>query len=682
MDCTKAHCTNKYKPLQKTCEWFAYPSEYVKDCFSHTLLIQKRYFRFVPLTNPSLMKKILYSALLVVFTLLSSTQAFAQDDAILEKLNEIAIVNQKVMMPMGDGTRLATDIYRPKTNKPVPIIFSRTPYNFNTYRNGKLSTRTLNSAYDAVKRGYAYVVQNERGRFFSEGEWDILGTPVTDGYDAFTWMENQNWSNGKVGTIGCSSTAEWEMGVAAMNHPAHAAMVPQGFGAGVGRIGKFFEQGNWYRGGAGQMLFTSWLYSTQQDPLAPRLPKGISQEDLLRLQRFYDMAPEYPRVDWSKALKHLPVQDIIKNVNGPKGIYEEMITRKPNDPEWYEGGLFNDDMDFGVPSFWFVSWYDVSTGPNLALFNYVRENASDPEVRDNQYLVIAPTLHCGYTRATENTMVGERNVGDATLNYSEMIYDWFDYWLKGEQNNITKELPRVRYYTMGTNEWQTADQWPPKNVEMTPFYLSSNGKANSRLGNGSLSNNMPKKDHPDTFTYDPMDPVPSYGGNVCCTGNAIKGGAMDQQKMELRKDILVYTSEPLEEGIEVSGFIESKLYLSSDVKDTDLTIKLIDVYPDGTAYNLDETIQRVRYREGYEKEVFMKKGKVYEVNLSPMSTSNFFKKGHSIRVEITSSNFPRFDRNLNTGGNNYDEVESVTATNSIHHSKKYPSQISLPIMRK
>ena len=625
--------------------------------------------------------KSLITPLLTFCLLFIADVSLAQDLNMLQELEEIAIIEQKVMMPMGDGVRLATDIYRPKTDQPVPIIFSRTPYNFNTYRNGQISNRTLNTAYDVVKRGYAYVVQNERGRFFSEGNWNILGTPLTDGYDAFTWMSDQEWSNGKIGTLGCSSTAEWQMAVAAMDHPAHAAMVPQGYGAGVGRVGEFYEQGNWYRGGAGQMLFTAWLYSTQHDPLAPELPRGISQEDLLRLQRFYDMAPRYPSVDWSDALTHLPIEDIIENVNGPEGIYEDMITRKPNDPEWYQGGLYHDNMDFGVPSFWFVSWYDVSTGPNLALFNHVRENASNPQVRENQYLVIAPTLHCGYTRATENTVVGERNVGDATLPYSELIYDWFDFWLKGQPNQITEELPRVRYYTMGSNKWQTADQWPPKQAEMTTWYLSSSGSANSRLGDGLLAANPPVSDIPDTFIYDPMEPVPSYGGNVCCTGNAVQGGAFDQSEMELREDILVYTSEPLEEGIEVSGFIESTLYLSSDVKDTDVTIKLIDVYPDGTAYNLDETIQRVRYREGYDKEVFMEEGNIYEVDLTPMSTSNYFKEGHRIRIEISSSNFPRFDRNLNTGGNNYDESVGVTATNSIHHSSEYPSRIVLPVIK-
>jgi putative CocE/NonD family hydrolase len=623
------------------------------------------------------MKKI-YSLFLLVFVLLHAG-SFAQQQSILQQLEEIAIIDQKVMMPMRDGVRLATDIYRPKTSQPVPIIFSRTPYNFNAYRDGELQERSLQTALEAVKRGYAYVIQNERGRFFSEGEWDILGTPLTDGYDAFTWMAAQPWSNQKIGTIGCSSTAEWQMAVASLNHPAHVALVPQAFGAGVGRIGNYYEQGNWYRGGAGQMLFTAWLYGTQHDPMAPKLPEGISQEDLLRLQRFYDMAPRYPKVDWKEGLAHLPVQDIIKNVNGPQGIYEEMITRKPNDPKWYEGGLFHDNMEFEKPAYWFVSWYDVSTSPNLAMYNHIRTNAKDPKVRDNQYLVIAPTLHCAFTRASENTIVGERSMGDARRPYNEMTYAWFDYWLKGDPK---KEMAKVTYFTMGSNKWQTSDTWPPKEAEMTTYYLNSAGKANTRNGDGILTNKKPGKDNPDTFQYDPMNPVTSYGGNVCCTGNAVQGGAFDQQEMELREDILVYTSEALAEGIEVSGFIESKLFLSTDVKDTDLTIKIIDVYPDGKAYNLDETIQRVRYREGYEKEVFMESGKVYEVNLTPMSTSNYFEKGHRIRIEVSSSNFPRFDRNMNTGGNNYDETEGVIATNKIHHSSKYPSYVSLPIVRK
>ncbi len=621
---------------------------------------------------------------LIVMLFLSAFQYVQaqEDNDILEKIQEIAIIDQKVMMPMRDGIRLATDIYRPKTEEKVPIIFSRTPYNFNSWGDGEQRTRTAERAYEAVKRGYAYVVQNERGRYFSEGEWDILGVPLTDGYDAFSWMKDQSWSNGKIGTYGCSSTAEWQMAVAALDHPSHAAMVPQGFGAGVGTVGDIVEQGNWYRGGAEQLLFFSWLYGVEHDKFKPRIPDGATQEDLIRISRFYDLAPENPPVDMAQALSHLPIQDILKNINGKKEIFDKMVRRKPNDPQWYEGGLYHDTMEIGVPSFWFASWYDVSITPNLALFNHVRNKSKDPAIRENQYLVIAPTLHCAYTRATENTIVGERSVGDARLNYAEQIYSWWDLWLKGATNDFKAKTPRVQFYTMGSNKWQASEQWPPADAKMITYYLNSNGDANTVNGSGVLTKKKVSKDNPDTFTYDPMNPVISLGGNVCCTGNAVKGGAYDQQQQEKeRDDILVYTSEELKKGTEVSGFIESTLYVSSDAKDTDFTIKLIDVYPDGTAYNLDETIQRVRYREGYDNEVFMEDGQVYKVDLTPMSTSNYFEKGHRIRIEVSSSNFPRFARNLNTGGNNYDESEGVVATNTVHHSRQYPSQIRLPIRK-
>tara|TARA_B100000989_G_scaffold31854_1_gene20313 strand:+ start:407 stop:2290 length:1884 start_codon:yes stop_codon:yes gene_type:complete len=621
-----------------------------------------------------------YLALIIFIFCIKTTLA---QKSIKEKILEIATIEEKVMIPMRDGVRLATDIYIPKTGQKVPIIFSRTPYNYNTWVDGKKQTRTMERAYEALKRGYAYVVQNERGRYFSEGEWDILGVPLTDGFDAFSWLEGQEWSNGKIGTLGCSSTAEWQMAVAALDHPSHAAMAPQGFGAGVGVVGPYYEQGNWYRGGAEQLLFPSWLYGVEHDKFKPRIPPGATQEDLIRISRFYDLGPENPPVDWAEAFKHLPLKDLLKNVNGKKEIFDKMISRKPNDSQWFDGGLYHDNMSFGVPSFWFVSWYDVSVAPNIALFNHVRENGKNDFVKENQYLVIAPTLHCGFTRATKNTIVGERSMGDARLDYDKLIYGWFDFLLKNEANDFKEKTPRVQYFTMGINSWQTSENWPPKNTFLKTFYLNSNGKANSRFGDGKLTSSMDRNGiQVDSFYYDPMDPVVSYGGGVCCTGNAVQGGSFDQRKMEEREDILVYTSNFFKKGIEMTGFIESTLYLSSDVKDTDLTIKIIDVHPDGTAYNLEETIQRVRYREGYDKEVFMDKDKVYKVDLTPMATSNYFKKGHRIRIEVSSSNFPRFSRNLNTGGDNYDETNSIIALNKIHHSKMYPSNIKLPFISK
>jgi putative CocE/NonD family hydrolase len=359
-----------------------------------------------------------------------------------------------------------------------------------------------------------------------------------------------------------------------------------------------------------------------------------------------------------------------------------MIQRTPNDPAWYRGGLYHDDEPFGVPSLWFMSWYDVSVGPNLALFNHVTDNGIDAETRDNQFAMVAPVTHCAYTRADEKTVVGERSVGDARWDYDELVYAWFDHWLKGESNGITDSLPKVRYYTMGSNEWSASDSWPPERAETLTLYLAADDGANTLEGDGLLTTAPPGEgDGADAFTYDPMDPVMSRGGNVCCTGGAIRAGAFDQRGVEAaREDILVYTTEPFEDGLEVSGTIGVTLYVSSDARDTDFTVKLIDVYADGRAYNLDETIQRVRYREGYDRQVFMEPGQVYEVEVSSMSTSNFFAPGHSLRIEVSSSNFPRFTRNLNTGGKNYDETTGVVANNEVHHSAEYPSHIRIPVM--
>lgn len=630
------------------------------------------------------MKRLLAFAAVTAALLLTAaprplTAQDAQED-IRTLLEANAHITQKVMVPMRDGTRMAADVYRPKTDEPVPVIFSRTPYNFATWRDGEFSPGTYRRAWEAVRRGYAYVVMNERGRYYSEGNWDILGTPLTDAWDAFEWMKNQPWSNGKVGTLGCSSTAEWQMAAGSLDHPAHTTLVAQGFGAGVGRIGDWYEQGNWYRGGAEQMLFFAWLYGVQQN-VRPMFPPNMTQEQLARVSRFYDLAAGMPRVDWSEALWHLPLVDMLENVQGNEGPFEDMIKRKPNDPKWYQGGLYHDDMPFDKPALWFMSWYDVSTGPNLAMFNHMVNHAESEEARANQFAIIAPTLHCAYTRATENTVVGEMSVGDARWDYDALVYGWFDYWLKGEDNGLVDTLPRVRYYTMGSNRWQSADAWPPPNAETVTYYLDSGGSANTLHGDGILTTTPPDADGSDGFTYDPMNPVLSHGGNVCCTGNAVRGGAFDQREMEEREDILVYTSEPLEEGVEVTGTIGITLYVSSDVKDTDFTVKLIDVYPDGTAYNLDETIQRMRYREGYDREVFMEEGEVYEVELSPLSTSNYFAAGHRIRIEVSSSNFPRFARNLNTGGNIWDETEGVVAHNRVHHGPRFRSRIRLPVVR-
>ncbi|MDH3784505.1 MAG: CocE/NonD family hydrolase, partial [Acidobacteriota bacterium] len=599
----------------------------------------------------------------------------ADDDE--TRFKSITEAETMIMVPMRDGVELATDVYLPKGEGPFPALLVKTPYNFN-----KIQGPQLQWALQAIDHGYALVIQNERGRYYSEGEWEILGRPRQDGYDTLTWLAEQEWSTGKVATWGCSSSAEWQMGLAAQDHPAHAAMIPMAAGAGIGRVGEFHEQGNWYKGGVHQTLFMVWLYNVQQG-IRPQFPADLTQSQLQRLRKMYDLAPKMPEVDWKKQLRTLPATEWLSSVGGNDGPAVDLLTRQPEDPRWYDGGLYHDNEGFGVPAFWFNSWFDVSQGPNLALFNHVRKNADDKSVRDGQYMIVAPTLHCGFYRTPENEdlIVGELNVGDATFPYYDTMFSFLDHYVKGEKNGFGKETPRVQFYTMGRNEWSAAEQWPPKDVKPVTFYLESDGAANSLFGDGALSTEQATGAQSDSFTYDPMNPVPSLGGGVCCNGGASDGGSFDQRGIEARADVLVYTSSPLDESLDVTGFVRTRLFVSSDVKDTDFTVKLVDVHPDGTAYNIDDTILRTRYRNGYKNPEMMKRGQIYLLTPTAMSTSYEFKKGHRIRVEVASSKFPQYMRNLNTGGNNVDEEEGVEAHNTLHHSAEYPSAITLPVRR-
>jgi putative CocE/NonD family hydrolase len=624
--------------------------------------------------------------------------AHAQDDAKIaarnateKELESMAIIERKVMVPMRDGKRMQADIYRPKdTSKKYPILFSRTPYNFNYWDVQAGAPADMSAALEAVKRGYAYIEMNERGRYFSEGDYEILGVPLTDADDALAWMGSLAWSADKVGLVGCSSTAEWQLAVAARGDKPLAAFVPESYGAGVGRVGPYYEQGNWFRGGAMQMLFIPWVYDSglQTKDGRPNFAPGTSQQALDTAAKSYDLSAHPPPVDWGKALRHLPVDDILNAVGSGHGIFADttpsgkpgMIHRAPNDPSWYTGGLWNDSLHIQTPGLWLMTWYDISVAPNLAAYNNARTHGN-AAVANEQYAIIAPVAHCSYKRAEEHTIVGERDLGDARLDYDALTYGWFDHFLKGEDNGILTKTPRVRYYTMGSNKWQSSDTWPPADAKPVTYYLASQGHANSLFGDGTLLPAVGSNDVADAFMYDPMNPVPTRGGGFCCLGADYKPGAVDQRSLETRNDVLVYSTPPLKEGMEVSGPIEVTLYLSSDVKDTDVTVKLIDVLPDGVAYNIDDNIQRVRYREGYDKPpVWMEKDKVYKVTLQPMQTSNYFAPGDQLRIEVSSSNFPRYDRNLNTGGNNESDTKVSLAHNLVHHGKQYPSSITLSVV--
>jgi putative CocE/NonD family hydrolase len=423
---------------------------------------------------------------------------------------------------------------------------------------------------------------------------------------------------------------------------------------------------NWFRG-SGSKLYL-------------RFPPGTPDSVTRAARTYFNPAPNVPTVDLNDALNVLPVIDVMRRAGAPPTDFEATLSHAPADPWWNQLNYLQPTDTFDVPSLQVNSWHDFGVAETLWQFNLFRTNAVSPRARDNQFIIVSPTSHCASERATTRTIVGARDVGDARFDYWGTYLKWFDHWLKDVDNGVTR-MPKVQLYVMGRNTWRAEQEWPLARTRSTNFYLDGGGRANSRFGDGVLSFSPPRRAVADSFTYDPSHPVPTVGGPVCCTvsPNAPEG-SYDQSGVEARSDVLVYSTPVLTRGVEVTGPLKVVLYVSSDATDTDFVAKLVDVYPDGTAYNVQEGILRARYREGWAKPVLMQPGGVYELTIDLHATSNYFAPGHRIRLDVTSSNFPRFDRNLNTGGRNYDETVGRAARNMVHHAPRYPSRLVLPVI--
>ncbi len=578
-----------------------------------------------------------------------------------------------VQIPMRDGVRLNATLEFPK-NQPrrdLPTILTFFPYPIEWVATSK-------DTQNFLQHGYAIAIVNTRGRYFSEGVYTYMGGSGADSSDTIDWLAKQPWSNTRVGAIGCSSSAEEQNKMNAMQNPHFAAAVPRSFGAGVGKIGPYAEMGTFFRGGIMQNFWLSWYYG-YGFKYRPAFPAGLSHEDMLRLSKTWTLEPgNIAPVDFDQVVWTLPEDSIPRLIGAAPSDLDSFMHWPVNDPRWSTIDLGNEGDRNGAPALYVNAWYDVSTGPNVAMFQYQSQHAANATARDNTLMVVAPTAHCQQAAATEHTVVGERDMGDARFDYSGLYVRWFDHWLKGIDNGVERE-PKVRAYLMGTNQWRSYRAWPPLEAKPVVYYLQSAGRANTAAGDGRLVNRPPGGDQADRYTYDPLHPTPSVGGQVCCF-NAAKPGAWNQQEVEARPDVLVYTSDPLDRSVEATGPVQVSLFLSSDVKDTDIIAKLIDVYPDGTAYNLDEQALRVRYRAGFDHQVLMDPGHVYKISLPPLVTSNAFLRGHRIRIAISSSSFPVLERNLNTGGPNSSESNPVIAHNVIHHGGAYLSSVTLSVV--
>jgi putative CocE/NonD family hydrolase len=560
--------------------------------------------------------------------------------------NDIVMENL-VPVPMRDGVKLYADIYRPAKPGKYPVLVSRTPY----------STERYPAAYsDAVffaRRGYAFVYQDVRGRHESEGKWEPFRDDIEDGYDTIEWAARQAWSNGKVGMQGGSylGHVQWR---AAMASPPHlVTIVPK-----VAATSLYHDwvtlNGGWrlsFNFGWGPVRQESRVMQNTGPHTMGGGPEGIS----------------YDRVLW-----HLPLMGMQELVGRNAQFYRDWIQHPDYDEYWKKLNAEEVFDQIGIPVFTIGGWFDIFSQGTLRGYAGMSQKGKTDEARRRSHMLIGPWGH-GSSQRT-----GEIDFGPhAHVDTDAVELRWFDYWLKGIDNGLDREPP-VALYVMGANVWRQEKEYPLARAQTRRLYLASGGKANSLHGDGRLTWEAPAADQPpDRYRYNPDNPVPSLGGNNCC-GTPTPAGPMDQRPIEQRRDVLVYTSDFLTEPVEVTGPVQVVLHAASDAPDTDFVAKLVDVFPDGRAINVAEGIVRARYRESLSAPKPLEAGKVYQFTIDLVGTSNMFLRGHRIRLDITSSHFPQFDRNPNTGEPFGTGAKVRVANQTVHHSRQYPSHIELP----
>lgn len=560
-------------------------------------------------------------------------------------------VEHDVAIPMPDGVRLMASLYRPRNaSQPLPTVLVRVPYHRLKYGEG------YSSALFFASHGYAVVVQDLRGTGDSGGELLPWRDVAEDGVATLDWIGRQPWSTGKVGTFGCSALGETQFVLARRNHPAHVAMIPSGAGGAVGSAAGRYSYFGVFEGGVFELAsaFGWFAANGSKDPHA---------------------APARP-FDPARLLRELPVSGLVSRVRPAPSGYTDFLSTPLGDPRWEQWGYVADADRSQVPAFVINTWGDQTVGDTLALAEQWRRQGVPQKV------VIAPGKHCYHEESGTTTQrFGELELNNARRPWQDWYLAWFDRWLRGRGDGLAAMKP-YNFFMLVENKWLGADTWPPQEAQMQRWYLDSAGRANSRRGDGRLGREPGAAEATDSFRYDPADPVPSRGGPVCCTGNpADKPGPADQSDVEARSDVLVYTSEPLSQDLRIAGPLRAHLVVSSSAADTDLVARLVHVWPDGRATSIQEGALRLRYRDGVRRPRPMMPGERVEANVDMRSIAYMIPRGHRLRLQVTSSSFPRLERNLNTGADrNADETRMVVATNRVHHGAIAPSYIELPVL--
>ena len=549
-------------------------------------------------------------------------------------------IQRDIKIAMRDGVRLSANLFLPEAEGPFPLIFQRMPYGD--------SGSWLGTYY--AKRGYAFLIQDCRGRYDSEGVFYPFETDGQDGYDTLEWVVAQPWSNGRVGMFGPSYLGAVQWLLACEGHPALQAIVPNVIPSDL------WKEAYWHDGAFSLALNALWTC----------LEISSHTSDL-------DMIPAY---DLDAFFRHLPLSDFDEAAGVHNQFWRDFLSHSQYSDYWTKMDVHTRFEKIQVPTFIMCGWYDYYPRNAFYSFRRLQETASTEEMRRRRRILMGPWSHL----ISQGPSLGEVDFGEAShLDINALALRWFDYLLKDIDTGILDEPP-VTIFVMGINQWRQEQEWPLARTCYTDYYLHGDGQQG-----GTLDLIPPGDETPAGYTYDPDNPVPTLGGNhSICWGAAfhvIQPGPFDQQAIEARDDVLSFTTAPLDAPLEVTGPITLTLYAATDAPDTDWTAKLIDVHPDGRAINLTEGVIRARFRESiYQPPKLLEPGTIYEYAIELLPTSNVFLPGHCIRVDVTSSNFPLWDRNPNTGHAQGADAELRIAHQTVYHDADHPTRITLPVI--
>ncbi len=584
------------------------------------------------------LRKVFFSLTLLV-CLLSGTVASARAETRYR-----VRIEQSVKVKMRDGVLLAADIYGPVSDEKFPVLLERTPYN---------RTDEAAMANELASHGYIVVLQDTRGRYESGGDFYPFRDESADGYDTVEWAAQLAGSNGKVGMFGGSYVGATQM-LAAMAVPPHlVAIFP------YVTASEYYDGWTYQSGALMQWFTSSWT--------------SILAIDTLRRQAESVQSPK----EWVNDLP-LATYPILKTpqpaVLAP--YFRDWLTHERDDAFWQRWRVSDHYAEMNVMGLHAGGWHDLFLKGSIKNFTGLKKEARTAAARAGQRLIIGPWAHAPTSAAGK---VGDVVFGkSAVLDHTATALQWFDYSLKGINNGYANSAP-VRLFIMGNNVWRDEQEFPLARTRYTRYYLNSRVGANGISGDGELTQTLPAAERRDEFDYDPMKPVPTIGGRLCC-GTALPPGPADQRPNESRPDVLVFSTAPLETDVEATGFVSVELYASTSAIDTDFTALLVDVDPTGYARFLTDGIVRARYRNGTGRPAEVVPGQVYKYTIDLWATGNVFKAGHRIRLYVSSSNFPRFDRNLNLGEPIAVSTHSKVAHQTVYHGGKYPSALTLPLI--